>query len=93
MIVARMQAGRRMKKAAGGYAGGQPPFGWRGGDKSKGLVPHLAEQAVLARMRELSAAGLSTRTLAGMLNDEGLTTRRGGRWSSQSVSVHLRADC
>jgi DNA invertase Pin-like site-specific DNA recombinase len=29
LIRSRMSAGRAAKKAAGGYAGGRPPFGWR----------------------------------------------------------------
>jgi len=89
-IVRRMQAGRRIKKAAGGYAGGQPPFGWRGGDASKELVPNPAEQAVLVRMRELAADGLPTRAAAEVLNGEGWRTRRGGLWSSPMVAKYLR---
>ncbi|WP_020109608.1 recombinase family protein [Nocardia sp. 348MFTsu5.1] len=90
-IVRRMQDGRRLKKQAGGYAGGQPPFGYKGRDKSKELVPHPAEQAVLSRMRDLHAAGASTRAIADVLNREGMTTRQDGRWSSPMVSHHLRA--
>lgn len=88
--VRRMQAGRRIKKAAGGYAGGQPPFGWRGCDSSKELVPHDGEQAVLYRMNELAAAGVATRAAAYVLNSEGLRTRRGGLWSSPMVAKYLR---
>lgn len=90
MIVQRMQAGRRIKKANGGYAGGQPPFGYRGGDASGELVPDEVEQAVLSRMRSLHADGLSTRAIAEAVNDEGLTTRKGGQWSSASVARLLR---
>jgi DNA invertase Pin-like site-specific DNA recombinase len=89
-IVARMQAGRRIKKAAGGYAGGQPPFGWRGADASKELVPHDGEQVVLRRMGELAAAGVATRAAAEVLNSEGLRTRRVGLWSSPMVARYLR---
>lgn len=90
MIVQRMQAGRRIKKAAGGYAGGQPPFGFKGGDASGELVPDETEQAVLARMRSLSGEGCSTRAIATIVNDEGLTTRKGGQWSSASVARLIR---
>ncbi|WP_265416847.1 recombinase family protein [Gordonia otitidis] len=92
MIVQRMQAGRRIKKAAGGYAGGQPPFGFKGGDASGELVTDETEQAVLARMRSLSGEGCSTRAIATIVNDEGLTTRKGGRWSSASVARLIRRD-
>lgn len=90
MIVKRMQAGRQIKKAQGGYAGGQPPFGWRGGDASRGLVPHPDEQDVLRRMHALAAVGRSTREIAATINAEGLRTRRGGDWSSPLVSKYLR---
>lgn len=90
MIVRRVQAGRRIKKAAGGYAGGQPPFGYRGGDRSKELVPDEREQAVLARMLDLRAEGLSTRAIAEKLNEAGLLNRKGGQWMSAPVAKLLR---
>ncbi|MCZ9629557.1 recombinase family protein [Rhodococcus sp. BH5] len=39
MIVQRMQAGRRIKKASGGYAGGQPPFGYRAATPRESWCP------------------------------------------------------
>ena len=85
-IKARIQAGRRLKKAAGGYAGGQPPYGWRGGDGTKELVVDEGEQAVLARMIELHHDGMSTRAIAAELNEAELFNRTGGRWYSASVA-------
>ncbi|MFC8936155.1 MULTISPECIES: recombinase family protein [Rhodococcus] len=41
-------------------------------------------------MRSLRADGLATRAIADAVNDEGLTTRKGGRWSSASVARLLR---
>jgi DNA invertase Pin-like site-specific DNA recombinase len=92
MIVQRVQAGRRIKKANGGYAGGQPPFGYRGGDGSKELVPDECEYAVLARMLQLDAEGQSTRAIAHVLNSEGLFNRAGGRWMSASVARLIRRE-
>jgi DNA invertase Pin-like site-specific DNA recombinase len=89
-IVSRVQAGRRIKKAAGGYAGGQPPFGYRGGDGSKELVPDEREQAVLARMLQLHRDGSSTRAIAEELNAAELFNRKGGRWASASVARLIR---
>lgn len=85
-IVARLQAGRRLKKAAGGYAGGQPPFGYRGGNGTKELVPDEREQSVLARMLQLHNDGISTRAIAEDLNAAGLLNRKDGRWLSASVA-------
>jgi DNA invertase Pin-like site-specific DNA recombinase len=93
MIVSRMQAGRRIKKAGGGYAGGQPPFGYRGGDGSAQLVPHEREQTVLARMRQLHEdGGMTAAEVADVLNDAELFNRKGGRWSSTSVARLLRRE-
>lgn len=86
MIVQRVQAGRRIKKANGGYAGGQPPYGYRGGDSSKELVPDEREQAVVRRLLALHRENLSTHKIAAVLNGEGLTNRKGGAWASASVA-------
>src|SRR5262249_28067806 len=92
MIVQRVQAGRRIKKANGGYAGGQPPFGYRGGDSSKELVPDEREQAVLARMLQLHGDGVPTRAIADGLNTAGLFNRKGGTWVSASVARLIKRE-
>lgn len=92
LIVARVQAGRRIKKAAGGYAGGQPPFGYRGGDGSRELVADEREQVVLARMRRLHEGGMTAGAIADVLNDAALFNRKGGRWTSTSVAQLLRRE-
>src|SRR5205807_9208055 len=55
MIRLRMRSGRQRKAARGGYAGGRPPYGWRA--EGRELVADADEQATLARIRELRAAG------------------------------------
>jgi DNA invertase Pin-like site-specific DNA recombinase len=91
MTVARLRAGKHAKAAAGGYAGGRPPYGWRGGGGQ--LVPVPAEQATIARMLELRQGGLSLRELAGVLAAEGHrprpgTVRRGGQLRPRSPDWH-----
>ena len=49
------------------------------------------EQGVLARIRELKAAGHSTREIADELNRLGYTTRRGSAWRFQYGAEALRA--
>jgi hypothetical protein len=49
------------------------------------LVADDREVAVAARMRELRAAGKSYREIAGQLNVDGMTSKRGGVWCPLTV--------
>lgn len=85
LIAKRMRNGRKAKAAAGGYAGyGSPAFGERSVNKE--LVTDEREAAVTARMRELRAGGMSYQRIAEQLNAEGLESKRGGVWHSQTVA-------
>jgi DNA invertase Pin-like site-specific DNA recombinase len=89
LIAARMRAGRELKAERGGYAGfGSPPFGLR--SEGKELVPLAAEQAVIKRIVELRAQGLSLPRIVQVLADEGYPSKRGGRWHPQTVSRVLQ---
>jgi DNA invertase Pin-like site-specific DNA recombinase len=88
MIVARLQGGRQVKAAQGGYAYGSPRFGQRAEDHA--LVDHDAEQATVGRILELHAAGLSLREIAGTLQGEGRMAKRGGPWHPVTVSRVLK---
>ena len=90
MISDRLESARKAKAAAGGYAHGALPYGLRseGGE----LVPHDAEQTALERMESLAARGISTRKIAEILTAEGHPTKRGGKWSSATVSRILSPD-
>lgn len=93
MIVARMQAGRRRKAGAGGHVGGDAPYGWRveGEGREARLVEVPEEQAVAARVVELRRRSRGTlRAVAEWLDQEGLRTRTGGRWTASQVSRVLR---
>jgi putative DNA-invertase from lambdoid prophage Rac len=69
-ILERILAGRRGKKARGGFVGGTVPFGYRveGEGKAAYLVPELSEQAALESILELREAGLSLRDVAEQVN-------------------------
>lgn len=91
LVAKRLRDGRRAKAAAGGHATGSTPYGWRSGKRSTenpngALVPIPAEQAALRRMAELRESGASTREIAAALTREGHPTKRGGAWSSATVS-------
>lgn len=89
MIAARLRAGRRMKAARGGYAGGAPSFGQRA--EGRALVVDDTEQETVARITCLAREGLSSRQIAEALNTEGRPSKRGGTWSSATVCRVLRA--
>jgi DNA invertase Pin-like site-specific DNA recombinase len=90
MIRLRLQAGARRKKEQGGYAGGQPPFGWAA--RNGQLVPVEAEQSIIRRMRELRAAGVSCRQVAAALNTEGTLSRNGKPWQDVVIGRILQRD-
>jgi site-specific DNA recombinase len=59
------------------------PYGYkRDGDV---LVPLEAEQAIMARIRALRAAGGTLESIAGVLNAERVSTKRSGRWYARTV--------
>jgi site-specific DNA recombinase len=77
-------------KRANGERVGTVPFGFRLAEDGKRLEEEPAEQDILARIRELKAAGHTTRRIAEELNRQGFTTRRGTAWRFQYVAEALR---
>lgn len=78
------------RKAVKGEVLGRPPYGYRVGPRRRlELVP---EEAVVVRYiyRLYLQEGMGIRKIAGQLNEEGITTRRGGRWSMVTIRDLLR---
>lgn len=71
-----------------GRAYGQTPYGFdREGDL---LVPNADEERVVEQITDMRIVGHSYAAIANYLNDEGIPSKRGGRWSPPSVrSVFL----
>jgi DNA invertase Pin-like site-specific DNA recombinase len=89
MIVARMQRGRRRKRAEGGFIGGVPYGLRREGER---LVPVPEEQAVIKRVRRLARNPKHTlRSIAAHLDSAGVPTRTGGPWGHTTVRNILQA--
>lgn len=87
VIRLRMTAGRRLKQQRGGWGGGTTPYGWR---SVKGaLVPEPVEQEQIRLMRLWKDAGWAYNRIANTLNEVGVPTRRGGRWTAESVKRTL----
>ena len=78
------------KKAVRGEVLGRPPFGYRVGPRRK--LELVNEEALIVRyiFRLYLQDGLGIRRISGQLNDEGIPTRRGGRWSMVTVRDLLR---
>lgn len=85
MIRLRMSAGAARKRAEGGYAGGGVPFGYRVNPVTHDLEEAPGEQETLALMRELRKSH-SLRSVASLLDAQGLQPRKGERWHPNSVA-------
>jgi site-specific DNA recombinase len=87
LIRARTRAALAVKKARGERVSRRAPLGFRfeGGR----LAQASEESAILARVREMRARGLSLARVAAILNAEGLKCR-GGRWHVTTLARALR---
>ena len=54
------------------------------------MEPYAPEMAVLDRMRQLRAEGLSYQRVADALNEDGHKTRNGSPWCARTTRHHLR---
>lgn len=91
LIRERLDVGKAVKKARGGYVGGQVPFGWER-DGMGDLVPVESEQDVIREAQHLHTLGWSLRAIGRELHRAGLTTRGGGsKWSPATVKRAIEA--
>jgi DNA invertase Pin-like site-specific DNA recombinase len=84
MLLKRLKNGRAEKARQGGYIGGNVAFG-RTLDDDGEFADDPAEQAVIARVRELRAAGGSLRQVAAAMEAEGHQTKAGTTWYPATV--------
>lgn len=87
LIRKRMADGRAAAKAAGKFPGGPRSFGWTLLDGY--LVPVEREQITLRLIKSMREQGKSMRGIVNYLNDHGITTTEGGRWSVTQVKRML----
>jgi len=85
LLTKRMRDGRKAKKAQGGKAEGRYPFGW----SKDGAVP--AEQALVARVRELRTADMTWQEIAGALNGNGVSPRVAEAWTPRNLAKVMRS--
>lgn len=86
LIGQRTKAALQAKRARGERAG-NVPFGYQLASDGQTLEKCAPEQAALAILAELRAAGFSLRQIATELNRQGFTTRRGTPWRFQYVAA------
>jgi DNA invertase Pin-like site-specific DNA recombinase len=90
-IAERTKAALQQKKRKGERVG-TVPYGWELAADGVQLVEVAEEQAVLAIVRELRAAGMSMRTIAEELTKRGIQTKKGGAtWKHSTIQGLLRA--
>ncbi|MBW4657261.1 MAG: recombinase family protein [Drouetiella hepatica Uher 2000/2452] len=80
----RLEQGRKVKAAQGGYVGyGSPAFGQHaiGGE----LVENPTEQQIIDIIRRHHKSGKSLQQVADWLNQRGYKTKRGQQWQRISV--------
>jgi DNA invertase Pin-like site-specific DNA recombinase len=80
-------------KRANGERVGTVPFGYRATADGLHLDSDPAEQTILCRMRELKAAGYTTRRVADELNRQGYTTRRGAVGDATTTATGRESGC
>ena len=83
LIRGRMQAGKMIKAARGGYVGGQPGYGRRA--EGAELVQHGDEAEVVRMVIEARQGGASYREICILLTKAGLRPRRASAWHPMVV--------
>ena len=84
LIRSRTKAALAAKRARGERAG-EVPYGYSA-DTAGRLTPNLAEQEVLATVRDLRAAGMPLRAIVGELGARGLVSRVGRAFALTQVA-------
>lgn len=82
-IKRRLMKGRQAKAEAGGYIGGNTPYGYR--SEAAELVPDPQEQRTLKVMAELRKQGTSYRGISRELMALGFPPRKAGQWYPNTV--------
>ncbi len=70
-IAERIADAKAKDRADGRFLGGSRPFGWGKAEDGETMVPVPAEQAAIAKAKEMREAGASLRAIAAALQDDG----------------------
>ena len=91
LVGERTSAAMAHLRSQGRRISGRIPFGYDLDADGRHLTENATEQAVIARIRHWHQIGRSTRTIARLLNDQGIRTKLGKAWSHTQVHRILRA--
>lgn len=89
VIRERTAAGKHKRAREGRNPGFTAPYGYRIAGEGRFGV-ELAEAPVLQQIFDLAAAGMSAGQIAHLLNQNGIPSRSGRRWSAQVIDKLLR---
>ena len=89
LIRTRTKSALAIKKSRGERVSGHAPMGYEFGVDGR-LVELAAEKAIVARVREMHAAGISLNAIARTFNAEGVPCR-GARWYPATIQRIVRA--
>ncbi|MDT4995540.1 MAG: site-specific recombinase [Actinoplanes sp.] len=90
VIIDRVIAGMERKAAKGLWNGGTPPFAYAVDPKAHNYMIIEAEATIIRLIFDLYTKDrLGTRSIANVLRERGLRTRRGKPWSQRSVEIAL----
>ncbi|MGW1848597.1 recombinase family protein [Streptomyces sp. NPDC001966] len=85
LIVKRLTEGRTAKGAKGGYAYGAPRYGQQSVDGEL-TADETEERHVQQMERWREEEGLSIRAIVARLNEQGIPSKRGGKWHPTTVA-------
>lgn len=85
LIVKRLTEGRTAKGSKGGYAYGAPRYGQQSVDGEL-TADEIEEQHVQQMERWRDEEGLSIRAIVARLNEQGIPSKRGGKWHPTTVA-------
>lgn len=82
-ITIRTAGGRYQKAKRGGYSGGNVPYGYYAEEGALKIQPFEAK--VVKKIYEMRGWGYTLEKIAGMLNQAGIHTRKGGLWRTGTI--------
>lgn len=92
-IARRTSAAMRLRLKRGLVVGGNQPYGWmRNPENVDELIKNSIEVAMIEKIHGFVAAGFTSISITGMLNERGYTKRNGSPWDRTTVSRIIKRE-